>query len=226
VPEGKLNISLGPAASACAGFRITITGSGTHGAMPDRGVDPINIGVHIYLALQSIVSRETPLIDGSLITIGSFNAGDAANVIPQTAVLQGTMRSFNNKTREFVINRIRETVLSTAETFRGKARFEILSDIPCVMNDTAFSEKICSYISGIKDLPLEIIHSDPFLGSEDFAFVANAVPSAMVFIGAPPADKTRCFPQHHPKVVFDENVLPSGAAVYAESGFRWLEENG
>lgn len=92
------------------GFQITIHGKGSHGACPHQGIDPINIGVHIYLALQELIARESNPADSCVLTIGRFCAGEVANIIPETAILQGTLRTNNEAAREILVKRIREVV--------------------------------------------------------------------------------------------------------------------
>ena len=100
-------------------FKITIHGKGTHGAYPHQGIDPINIGVHIHLALQELIAREANPQDICTLTIGKFNAGSAANIIPESAILQGTLRTNNVSTRENLLNRMKEVCHKIAETYRG-----------------------------------------------------------------------------------------------------------
>ena len=114
VSPGRLPVGLymynceGTMMNSVDGFKITITGKGCHGAYPHYGVDPINIGVHIHLALQSLIAREANPNDASVLTIGQFPAGTAANIIPETAVLQGTLRTDSVESRKLLLKRIKE----------------------------------------------------------------------------------------------------------------------
>lgn len=106
------------------GFRITIHGLGAHGAYPHNAVDPIHIGVHIYLALEALIARESDPSKACVLTIGNFSAGAAPNIIPDTAVLQGTLRTNDSGSREKLVRRLGEVVQKTAETFGGSAEIE------------------------------------------------------------------------------------------------------
>lgn len=131
------------------GFRITLTGQGGHGSRPEKCIDPINTGVHVYLALQELIARECPAISETALTIGQFCAGSASNVIPETAVLQGTMRSFDEKTMSHLIARLNEIVPSVAGAYRTKAEIEVISDIPIVRCNEELNQEI---VEGLKEL--------------------------------------------------------------------------
>lgn len=215
----------GAALASCYGFKLHIYGKAAHGANPEDGIDPINIGVHIHMALQELIAREVNLQKGATLTIGSFHAGEAANNIPDKAELQGTLRTFNNEVRDYLIRRIETVSRLTGEMFGGKVEIEELSNVPAQINDNAM---IAHARSCIKDLcGEENLKEDVLMtGSEDFAFIGEKVPSAIVFIGAlDPKHQGEIFYGHHPRVMFDENVLPLCAALYAETAARWLGEN-
>ena len=225
LPTGKVFVKEGPLLASCNGFKITITGKGCHGAMPQNGVDPINIGVHIHLALQGLVSREIDFSNGALLTIGEFTAGSASNIIPNTAFMQGTLRTFNEAQREFLVDRLKTIVTQTAELFRGSAEIEIFSDVPVTSNNVDFTRTIRGYLEKSAGSDYDVVDGMSATASEDFSRIANLVPAAMLFLGA--SDLTsgeEIFPMHHPKVVFDEAVLAKGASIYAEVAERWLEE--
>lgn len=224
-PTGIIASRSGAAMASCFGFKIHIQGRASHGANPEDGVDPINIGVHIHLALQELIAREVNFQAGATLTIGSFHAGSAPNNIPQDAELSGTLRTFDNNAKEFLMGRIRETVQKTAELFRGQAEIEELSNVPSEINDPRLTETVRSYarkLYGEKCLVEDVLMT----GSEDFAFITEKVPSVIVFVGArDPQHEGSFYPGHHPKVMFDENVLPICTSLYVEVATRWLNEN-
>ena len=129
------------------GFEVTLEGQGGHGSRPEKCIDPINTGVHVYLALQELIARECPAISETALTIGQFCAGSASNVIPETAVLQGTMRSFDEKTMSHLIARLNEIVPSVAGAYRTKAEIEVISDIPIVRCNEELNQEI---VEGLK----------------------------------------------------------------------------
>lgn len=224
LPAGKIYMREGPFMASVNGFKITIFGKGCHGAQPENGVDPILIGTHIFQNLQAIPARETSLTEGVLVTIGQFSAGNAANVIPDTAVMQGTMRTFNEPIREEVYGRIEAIAKQTAELFRGRAEVEKLSDVPCVVNDPALTATVRNYFNETDGLP-EVKEAPQATGSEDFAFLAKRVPSTIFLLGAAADDEEKVFPQHHPKAVFNEDAVPVGMMALATAAIRWLQEN-
>ncbi|MEL7608670.1 MAG: M20 family metallopeptidase [Bacillota bacterium] len=223
--NGEITLHPGVAMSSCNGFKIKITGKGAHGAMPETGIDPINVGVHIVQSLQVIPSRETSLAAGALVTIGAFNAGAAPNVIPNTAELLGTMRTFNEPIREETLERVKTIAHDTAKMFRAESEFEVLSDVPCMINDEGLAATIKQYILDMPGLPDEILEGEPLSGSEDFACVGKHVPAVMFWLGASADEQEKIFPPHHPKALYNESCMPIGAASLAGSAIRWLREN-
>lgn len=211
--------------AAVYGFKITLTGQGGHGSRPEKCIDPINTGVHIYLALQELISRECPAVSETALTIGQFAAGSASNVIPETAVLQGTMRSFDQKTAGHLVKRLNEIVPAIADSYRTKARIEVLSDVPAVRCDQALTKEFVEFIGEI-DPDLNVINAYHVMGSEDFAFISQAVPSCYMCIGAGIDDKEKRYVEHNPMVRFNESALARGAAIYAGVAMKWLENHG
>ena len=197
------------------GFRITIHGRGAHGAYPHNSIDPINIGVHIYLALESLIARETDPGKACVLTIGNFSAGSAPNIIPDTAVLQGTLRTNDSASREKLVQRLKEVVQKTAETFGGSAEIEMISEVPPLVCNPAMTDEI-----GLTPVP-----DTSASASEDFATIAEKVPSVFMYLSAGYMDERGDAPAHNPKVRFNEDVCPIGSACLAHCAVRWLEEH-
>ncbi len=217
--------SKGTMMNSVDGFRIKIKGKGTHGAYPNMGIDPINIGVHIYLAFQELIARESIPQDVCTLTVGKFEAGTAANIIPDTAVLEGTLRTNSNVSRDYLLSRLKETAVKTAELYRGEATVESLSSVPPLICDGSLTDEMAKYMeeSGIPN----------FVGtngisasaSEDFAVIADKIPSAYMYLTAGFNDERGDYPVHHPKARFNEDVCPYGAASYAYCAEKWLENH-
>lgn len=207
------------------GFRITVHGRGAHGAYPHNSIDPINIGVHIYLALESLIAREADPGKACVLTIGSFSAGSAANIIPDTAVLQGTLRTNDSAVRKKMVRRLKEAVQRTAEVFEGSAEIEMISEVPPLVCDPAMTDQMADYM---KELPIPGLTPVPGMSasaSEDFAAIAEKVPSVFMYLSAGYEDERGDAPAHNPKVRFNEDVCPIGSACLAHCAFRWLEEH-
>ena len=212
-----------PALSGVWGFRITLHGRGGHGSSPEICIDPITAGVHVHLALQELVSREVSAMKEIALTIGKFCGGAAANVIPDSCVLEGTMRGFDRELMAALRERIHELVEGVAKTYRVEATVETLSDVPPLVLDDAMTKACKSYVGaaipGAAFLPL--FHA---MASEDFALISERVPSAYFTVGAAARDTDEHFAQHHPKARFDDGELPQGAAAYATVALSWLAE--
>ncbi len=224
----------GVSAPAADYFTIKIQGKGSHGSMPDKGIDPINVAAHIIIALQEISARELALIEDAILTICSINAGNTANVIPDTAILQGAIRAYDEEVRSFLKSRISDIASHTAAAFRASAKVEFGSGCPTLVNDGELSACTVKYI---KELSSQMVYTAGQLntlpngkasrtsGSEDFAYISHQIPTIMLALAAGHPDEGYSYPQHHPKVKFDDTVLPIGAAIYAYTAMRWLEEH-
>lgn len=223
---GNILYNSGPIASSVDSFRITISGRGGHGAMPHYAVDPINVGAHLHLALQEIISREVDPGQAVVLTVGKFVAGDAPNIIPDTAVLEGTIRTFNQSVREYVVGRMKEVAESTAKTFKASARVEIIYSGPALINDERVTDEIIGYIKEIAGESKVHRMTDKMMGSEDFAYVLEKVPGCYFSIGAGSPEEGFPYFIHHPKALFNEEVLPVGAAALAHAALEWLKHNG
>jgi len=212
------------AMSSVNGFKITLTGHGGHGSMPELAVDPINAAVQVYLALQSLIAREIGGSEEAVLTIGQFTAGEASNIIPERAVLQGTLRTFREDVRQRLLKRIREVVSGVAVTYRCQAEYEELFSCSSVVTDDAVTAAVEK--SARKMVPqFHILGGAHGMGSEDFAEITQQVPSAYYMMGAGPAEESRRLGQHNPKVEFNEAVLGIGAGIYAQAAMDWLAEN-
>lgn len=207
------------------GFRITVYGQGAHGAYPHNSIDPINIGVHIYLALESLIAREADPGKSCVLTIGNFSAGSAPNIIPDTAVLQGTLRTNDSASREKLVRRLKEIVQKTAEVFGGSAEIEMISEVPPLVCDPAMTDEIAGYMKELPIPGLTPVPNTSASASEDFAAIAEKVPSVFMYLSAGYMDERGDAPAHNPKVRFNEDVCPIGSACLAHCAVRWLSEH-
>lgn len=205
-------------------FQIHIQGKGTHGAYPHKGIDPINIGAHILLALQELTSRECDASIPCICTIGHFEAGATANIIPDTALLEGTIRSNNADMREFIVRRMKEIAKSTAELYGGSAHVQMLAEVPPLICAPELTKEMIGYMKEVIPNPMPIGDMTAS-ASEDFALIAEKIPSTMIYLSAGFPDERGDYPAHNPKVQFNENVCPIGAASYAYCAMKWLENN-
>lgn len=237
IPAGTvISCDGGVSAPAADYFYIDIQGKGCHGSMPNNGVDPITIAAHIITGLSEINSRELGLSDDAVITIGTINAGNAANVIPDTAHMSGTIRTYDEETRSYIKQRVSDIASNIASAYRGSASVTYGSGCPCLLNNPDLATCSAKYLNELLGPSRTFTaaqlnamsgggKASKSTGSEDFAYVSQKVPSIMFALAAGTPQDGYCYPQHHPKVKFDEAILSESSAVYAYTAMRWLEEH-
>ena len=226
-PSNVVLCGLGTSIAGCNRFRIVVRGSGCHGAMPELGVDPINIAAHIYISLQEIIAREISATQPAVLTIGKFVAGEAANIIPGEVVMEGTIRSLNKEIGEFIFNRVNDIVISTAKMFRGEAELIELSSVPPLTNNTDLANEVTSYLKDLLGEKSVVLFEGGGMGSEDFASYSYKVPSVYLMLGAGTKQENPLYGEamHNEKVVFNEDILVTGAAMHTYAAIMWLKNN-
>jgi len=232
MPSGTIILpDPGPSSAASDWFEIKIQGKGGHGAMPNTTIDPLNVLSHVHIALQSINSREITPTDSAVVTVGMMKGGKTSNVIPDTAEMHGTIRTFSKENREFIPERVKDIAEGTARTFRAQAEVNIIKGCPSMVNDQSVLESTREALVESFGAELVISMSDlmpgggKIMGSEDFSFVSNEVPSLMMSLATGNSNDGYIYPMHHPKARFDESALYKGAAAYANSAMYWLSNN-
>ncbi|WP_326597301.1 M20 metallopeptidase family protein [Streptomyces sp. NBC_01803] len=223
-PSGVFSTRGGPMMAASNVLEVTVRGAGGHGSAPHRAKDPIPAACEMVTALQTWITRSFDVFDPVVLTVGSFHAGTQSNIIPDTATFHATVRSFSAEVRA----RLREGTVAVCEGIAAAHGLavdaEFVEQYPVTVNDgaeTAFAADAVRELHGEERYaPME----NPILGSEDFSRVIDAVPGAMLFLGAtmPGLDPDTAPANHSPLAAFDEAVLPDGAALYAELAVRRL----
>ena len=221
-PVGWLCYGENGMTSSCDGFKITVHGRGSHGAMPNLGVDPINSAVHIYQEFQGLIAREVAMLEPAVLTIGEFTAGSVPNIIPETAVMAGTLRTYDKKLRERLNARMREVAEYTAKALGASADFEVLSDVPTTVTDPAMLHEMLGYVDGL-GYDFHKIPNYKVTPSDDFGSISEHVP-CVYFMLCAKVDGNN-FPHHNSKVLFSEDALPFGAAIHAQCAFNWLKNH-
>lgn len=226
-PSNVVLCGLGTSIAGCNRFRIIVKGTGSHGAMPETGVDPINIAAHIYLSLQEIISREVSATKPAVLTIGKFSGGEAPNVIPEEVIMEGTIRSLDKEIGEFIFNRMNDIVVSTAKMFRGEGELIELSSVPPLTNNNDLAKEVTLYLKDLLGEKSVILFEEGGMGSEDFASYSYEVPSLYIMLGAGSRQENPLYGQamHNSKVVFNEDILATGAAIHTYSAISWLKNN-
>lgn len=227
LPSGIVLIpNNGVIASSSDTFRITIHGKGGHGATPNETVDPINIAAHLVTSLQTINSREVQPDETIIITLGKIQGGAAPNIIPDTLILEGTIRAFKQEIREFAKKRLTEIANTIAQCFRGTVIVDYLVETSPLVNDKNISEIISNALENVlkdKVMHIEQYTGKRMTGSEDFSEISVRVPSIMIIVSVGSEEEGYNYAVHHPKVVFDHKQLHLGAAVYAIGACSYLE---
>ena len=226
-PSGMFLCGLGVCMAGCTLFKIKVKGTGCHGAMPETGVDPIDIATHIYLSLQEIVAREIAPTSPVALTIGRFDGGKAPNIIPEEVVMEGTIRTMDRDLSDKIYNRIEEISKQTAELFRGYAEVTETASAPPLLNDKELVKEMAGYIKEITDPSKVFIFEQGGMGSEDFASYTYEIPCSYLLLGAGSPSENPLFgkPMHNDHVVFNEDILPLGSAALATCATKWLANN-
>ena len=211
-PLGWLGITEGPMMSASETIQVVITGKGGHGGIPHEAVDPIVAAAGIINALQSIVSREISPLDSGVITVSTIHGGEIHNVIPEQVTLSGTIRSFNEETRDLLLKRFHEVVEQTAAAYLCRAQVTIEDISPAVNNDSEIAAILRKTASEL--FPQAIIDQGyQTMASEDMAFMMQDIPGCYCLMGSANSERGLDAKHHQPEFNFDERALTQGAAL-------------
>ena len=218
---------VGPLMASADQFRIFIRGNQTHGAQPWSGVDPIVVGAQVVLGLQTIVSRKMNLTEEpSVVTVGSFQAGNRSNIIPDEAKMEGTIRSFDEKHREEIHQFVEKITTLIAESGGAKAHVHIAKGYPVTVNDEALTHWAVPVLKRIAT-EASVGVCPKTCGAEDFAYYQQEVPGVFFFIGCTPKDQDcKYAPSNHsPRFYVDESGLKVGVKSLAALALDWLSAN-
>ncbi|MCS7051954.1 MAG: amidohydrolase, partial [Thermomicrobium sp.] len=196
-------------------------GVGGHAAKPQTAVDPIVVAAQIVLALQTLVSRETNPLESAVITVGKLHAGTATNVIPDHAILEGTVRTYAEAVRDHLERRIAALAAGIAQAMRAEAETVYLRGYPAMHNDpalTALARQVATELLG----PDRVHDREPLMAGEDFAFVAQRVPVCMIGLGVAAPERGIVYPPHHPRFDLDEDALAVGVRLMTAIALRYL----
>ncbi len=220
---GTIQITPGPAAASADGATITIQGKGGHGAFPHTAVDPVIVGAHIAMALQTIVSRNIDPVKPAVITIGAILAGQAQNVIPDSAEMRITIRSFDPAVRKLQEKRIYEISEQIAAGYGATVSINYWHGYPALINDEAMSkivQEAATEVVGTEGL----LPANPMMGSEDFSFFLQERPGAFFNVGTRNEERGIRWDHHHPRFDLDEDGLAVGIEVMTRVVLRYLND--
>jgi hippurate hydrolase len=222
--SGSVNVRPGPMMAAADQWRMVVRGRGGHASEPFAAADPIPVAAEIVLALQSMVTRRVDVFDPAVVTVAHIEAGSTNNVIPDTAFLEGTIRTLSAGRRADVVASVRRVATHVAAAHDMTVEVEYEPGYPVTVNDPGVAAGVLETAAELLGLPASALLRAPLMGAEDFSYVLERVPGAMAFLGArPPGLDPATAPANHSNlVVFDEEPLPAGVALYAEMALRAL----
>ncbi|WP_144151405.1 M20 aminoacylase family protein [Paraburkholderia sp. BCC1885] len=220
-PVGHFALRHGCMMASSDSVTITVTGKGTHGAMPQLGCDPIVAAANIVLALQSIVSRNLEPTRAAVVTVGALHAGTAPNVIPEQATLQLSVRALDAETRDMVEARIRSIADLQARTYGATAHVDYRQISRPLLNDRGAAELAISTIAALAGPDALTLLPDAVMGSEDFSWMSEVVPGCYVMLGNGVDSRGGCA-VHNPHYDFNDEALSWGAAYFVALVERYL----
>ncbi|TMC07619.1 MAG: amidohydrolase [Chloroflexi bacterium] len=221
LPAGRVATAGGPVLAGANSFTIVVEGRGGHASRPHMAIDPVVVAAHVVTALQTLVSREVPPDRAAVVTLGSLIAGSASNVIPDRAVIKGTIRAYDGDLMRELERRLQETATGIAAAMRASAQVTFHMRYPPTVNDPAMAELLSGAGRGALG-PEAVGVVEPVMAAEDFSFVLERVPGAMLSLGvrAPGWDEPR--PVHTARFDVDESALPVGVACMASVAMEFL----
>ena len=222
-PLGWIHAAEGPVMAGADLFNIKITGKGGHGAAPETTIDPIVCAAQMVTAIQSIVARNIEPLKPAVISVTTIHSGTAFNIIPQTAELGGTIRTFEPEIRKKVHERLEAVVRSTATAMGCEAEIMIKQITAPVINNNEVAESV--YATAHALFPQTAIENSQYLtmGAEDMGWMQEKVDGCYLFIGSANAEKNLNYNHHHPKFDFDESALINGVALMASAAADLLK---
>lgn len=222
LPVGTVGVRTGAMMAAVELFDCTIQGKGGHGAMPHQTIDSIVVGAQVVTALQTIVARNVDPLKAGVVTVGSFHAGHARNVIANTAQLNGTVRYFDPELTDFFEQRVRQVVAGVCQSHGADYTLEYRKLYPAVINDRAIADLVRSVAETVIETPAGVVPECQTMGGEDMSFFLQEVPGCYFFLGSANAEKGLAYPHHHPRFDFDETVLASGVEMFVRCVENYL----
>jgi hippurate hydrolase len=216
-PSGVVCCRPGPLMAAADSFHVQITGRGGHGATPDDALDPVPAAAAMVGALQTMLTRRVNVFDPAVLTVCRITAGTTTNVIPETAELEGTVRTISAETRRLMHEEIKTVCEHTGAAHGCQVRVAIQAGYPATVNDEAVAARILDVAGSALGPQHRAVISSPLMAAEDFSYVLRHVPGALAFLGAcpPNIEPDQAPPNHSNRVHFDESALAHGVATYA-----------
>jgi amidohydrolase len=218
---GRVDARPGPIYASADAFSITLSGPGGHAAMPHQTVDPVLASAELIMALQTLVSRESPPLEPTVLTIGSIHGGTAPNIIPSRLELQGTLRVFDPSVRAHLLERMQAVIEGIASTFRVQAELHMTDCCPACINDAAMADLVSDVAAGVIGAP-NVGRATRTMGADDMSLFLNAVPGCYMFVGSANRERGLDSPHHSPTFDFDERALDVGVQLLTNAALEFL----
>jgi amidohydrolase len=215
--SGVVTCRPGPIMASADTFHVHVKGRGGHGAMPHDALDPVPAAAAMVGALQTMLGRRVSVHAPAVVTVAHIKAGTTTNIIPETAVLEGTIRTLSEATRSLVHKEIKQVCKHTAAAHGCHAEVSIVPGYPVTVNDDHVGQHVVDLAAEAMGARWSEPMVDPLMGAEDFSYVLQKVPGALAFLGACPrgVELAEAAPNHSNRVLFDEAAMEHGVATYA-----------
>ena len=221
IEVGRVDVRSGPIYASADAFAIQLTSSGGHAAMPHQVPDPVLASAQLIVALQTLVSRESPPLEPAVLTIGSVHGGTAPNIIPARVELQGTLRVFDPRLRGRLLQRMAELIEGIAATFRVTSELRMTDACPACINDTAMADLVTEVARRVVG-PQNTLGDSRTMGADDMSLFLDAVPGCYFFVGSANHDRGLDSPHHSPTFDFDERALDIGVQMLTNVALEFL----
>ncbi len=216
VPSGLVAAKAGALMASADAFRVVVAGRGGHASMPHDAIDPVPVACEIVGALQVMVTRRVPQADPAVVTVASIHAGTTNNVIPESAVLEGTVRALSEASRKLALDGVERVATNVAAAHLCSAEVvPIARGYPVTVNDAAAVDRVLGLAEQLLGAGRVVRMPSAVMGAEDWSFVLQRVPGSMVFLGAAPPGVTSPAPNHSNRMVLDESAMATGIALHA-----------
>ena len=224
LPTGWLSCRGGSIMASADTLYITVKGRGGHASEPYRALDPIPIACEIVQSLQTMITRRIDVFDPAVVTVGKIVAGTVNNIIPETAQIEGTIRAVSERTRRAVHDGIRRVAEGIAAAHDAEVTVVLEDGYPVTINDKTQADVVLDLANGLVGADKTLRLPNPIMGAEDFSYILQEIPGAMVFLGGTPSDRNlaTAAPNHSNRVLFDEQAMVTGTAMYAAMALNHL----
>ncbi len=225
LPVGQIAVTAGPFMASSDEFEITITGQGGHAAFPHTAVDAVVAGSYLVTVLQTLVSRQVDPLQAAVVTVGSFHAGSGHNIIAESAILRGTLRTFDVALRERMIDRLREVAESTCAALGAECQFRLAAGYPATVNDREMADfvaGVAAELAGRSNVVRDLV----MMGSEDMSYYLRERPGCYFLIGAGNDARGINHPHHSPRFDLDEDALAIGCEMFLRIAEQYFTRPG